>query len=205
VANVASGDTFGAQVGVVNVGGDVVGAQIGVLNIASTVKGTQVGVLNIAGESTAPVGLLNIITRGRFRAAAWASETSVANVSVKLGSKHVYSFGVAGFSPWGQARIGLGLGVGVQVDVGRFYGQLEADVRTLSTPSRLFQTASLQVTQRLVLGWQVTEAFSLFAGPSFSQLTAFDGSDLTAATPFGVSTSPNVRLVPGVVVGAQLF
>ncbi|MCU0696592.1 MAG: caspase family protein [Myxococcaceae bacterium] len=205
VVNAAFGDGLGAQMGVVNVGGDVVGAQVGVLNIASTVKGTQVGVVNIAGESTAPVGLLNVITRGRFRAAAFTGETSVANVSLKLGSKHVYSFGVASYSPWDTGRLGLGLGLGVQVNVGDFYGQLESDVRSLSQPSRLFSSQQLLVTQRFVVGWQFSESFSVFAGPSFAQLISFDGSDPAPLTPWGFSTSSTVRLVPGVTVGVQLF
>ncbi|MDX2010648.1 MAG: caspase family protein [Myxococcaceae bacterium] len=204
-ANAALGDGLGAQVGVVNVGGDVVGAQVGVLNIASSVKGTQVGVLNIAGESSAPVGLLNVITRGRFRAAVFAGETSVANVSVKLGSKHVYSFGIASYSPWDAGRLGFGLGLGVQVNVGSFYGQLEGDVRSLSAPSRLFSSQQVLTTQRFVVGWQLGEAFSVFAGPSFSQLVSFDGTDPAPLTPWGFSPSSRVRLVPGVTVGVQLF
>jgi hypothetical protein len=205
VTNVALGDTLGAQVGVLNIGGDVVGAQVGVLNIASTVKGTQVGVLNIAKESTAPVGLLNVITKGQFRAAAFASETAVANLTVKLGSRHVYSFGIASYAPWDTGRVGLGLGLGVQVSLGNFYGQLEGDVRTLSQPTRLFQSQNLLTTQRLVVGWQVTEAFSVFAGPSFSQLVSFDGSDPAPLSPWGFSTSSRVRLVPGLTIGVQLF
>lgn len=203
--NVATGDLMGAQVGVLNIGGDVVGAQVGVINIASTVKGSQVGVVNISKETTAPVGLLNVITQGRFRAAAWASETSVANVGVKLGSPNVYSFGVAGYAPWGGARLSLGLGLGIHLDFGRFYGQLEADVRSLAPASRVFQESTLLVTQRLVIGWQAAGAFSVFAGPSLSSLLTFDGSDPSSLSPWGFSTSSRMRLVPGLAVGVQLF
>ena len=89
--NIATEPSWGVQVGLLNVGGEVTGTQLGLLNIASHVKGAQVGLLNIAQTSDAPIGLLNIITRGHVKLAAWTNETSVANVALKLGGAHVYS------------------------------------------------------------------------------------------------------------------
>ncbi|MBL8940096.1 MAG: caspase family protein [Archangium sp.] len=204
--NVASGVVTGAQVGVLNIGGDVTGAQVGVLNIASTVKGTQIGVLNIARESDAPIGILNVITKGQFRAAVWANETQVVNLAVKLGSRNVYSYGTVGLNPRDGARLFAGLGLGLHLDFGRFYGQLEADTGTLMWLSTITRPADvLAVNERLTVGYQFADAFSVFAGPSFTQLVSFTRSDLTALSPWGIDPRQGVRLVPGIVIGAQLF
>ncbi len=204
--NLASGFVTGAQVGVLNIGGDVTGAQIGVLNIASTVKGTQIGVLNIAKESDAPIGLLNVITKGQFRAAVWANETQVVNLGVKLGSRHVYSYGSVGLNPRDGTRLFAGLGLGLHLDFGKFYGQLEADTGTLTTLSAIGRPSDvLAVNERLTVGYQFADAFSVFAGPSFTQMVSFSRSDITALSPWGFDPRQGVRLVPGIVIGAQLF
>lgn len=204
--NLAGGSfVTGAQVGVLNVGGDVTGAQIGVLNIATTVKGTQVGVVNISAETTAPVGLLNIITKGRFRSAVWANETSVVNLAAKLGSRHVYSFGALGLNPRDSGHFSAVLGVGVHLDFGRFYGQFEADAGSLMSLARPVPGHSLVVSERVVIGYQFADAFSVFAGPSMTQLVSFNNADVTRYTPWGVDLRSGSRLVPGFVIGAQLF
>lgn len=204
--NIASGIATGAQVGVLNIGGDVTGAQIGVLNIASTVKGTQIGLLNIAKESDAPIGLLNVITKGQFRAAVWTNETQVVNVAAKLGSKHVYSQLTVGLNPRDGSRLFGGLGLGLHLDFGKFYGQLEADVGNLYVPNAIFRNTDVfLVTQRLTVGYQFADAFSVFVGPSFTQMVSFSQSDIRALSPWGFDPRQGVRLTPGVVVGAQLF
>lgn len=203
--NVVTGPVTGAQVGVLNVGGDVTGAQVGVLNIATTVKGTQVGLLNIAKESTAPIGLLNVITKGTFRTAVWANEMQVVNVAVKLGSRNVYSQVTGGVNPRSGTRLSLSLGLGLHLDFGPFYGELEADVGNLYEPASLFRNANLLLlNQRLMVGYQFTPVISAFAGPSFTQVVSFTRSDVTGLTPWGFDTGPGVRLVPGFVAGAQL-
>lgn len=205
-ANVALGGfVAGAQIGVVNIGGEVTGAQVGVVNIASTVRGTQVGLLNISKDTTAPIGLLNVMTQGRFRAAAWVSETSLVNVSAKLGSRHVYSQATLGWNPRQGGQLSFGLGLGLHLDFGKFYGQLEADVGTVAPAASLFMANVLQVNERLVVGYQFADAFSVFVGPSFTQLVAFDDADVAGLTPWGFSPSARVRIVPGIVAGVQLF
>ena len=49
------------------------------------------------------------------------------------------------------------------------------------------------------------DAFSVFAGPSFTQMISFSRSDVTALAPWGLAPSQSVRLIPGFVIGAQLF
>lgn len=195
----------GAQLGVLNVGGDVTGAQIGVVNIATTVKGTQIGVVNVATESDAPIGLLNVITNGRFRAAVWANETQVVNVSAKLGNKNVFSFVTLGLNPRSGGRALAALGLGLHLDFGRFYGQLEAEAGNLYSFGRPFVTDTFVANQRLLVGYQFVDAFSVFAGPSLTQVVSFTRSDVTQVTPWGLELGQGSRLVPGFVIGAQLF
>ncbi len=207
VANVAWGESTGAQLGVLNIGGDVSGAQVGLLNIAKTVRGTQVGLLNIAQESDAPVGLLNIITRGKLHLAAWADETSVANVAVKLGSPNVYSFAVGGVNPRalnGKTVFSLGLGIGVRARFGRWYGELEASYESLTPVSSTLTTTGFDANARLNLGFQLVDGVAVFAGPQLGTFVSF-GPDLRGLTPWGFDVSSRVRLVPGVVLGAQFL
>ncbi|MDP1915771.1 MAG: caspase family protein [Myxococcales bacterium] len=204
--NLAGGSfVTGAQVGVLNIGGDVTGAQVGVINIATTVKGTQIGVVNVAAETTAPVGLINIITQGRFRASVWTNETSVVNLAAKLGSRHVYSFAALGLNPRAGGHVAAVLGLGVHLDFGRFYGQFEADTGSLISLVRPLPSDTLVVSERLVIGYQFADAFSVFAGPSMTQLVSFTRADVTPLTPWGFELRSGSRLVPGFVIGAQLF
>ncbi len=206
VVNVAGGGAFaGAQVGVLNIGGDVAGAQVGVVNIAGNVKGTQIGVLNIAGTSTAPIGLVNAITKGAFRTSVWAGETNVVNLALKLGSKNVYSYAVAGLNPRAGGIYSLGLGLGLKLDFGRWYGQLESDVSSMYAFSRPLMGDALQVNERLVVGYQLFDVFSVYAGPQFTQIVSFTGADVSGRTSFGLSPSQGVRLAPGLVLGVQLL
>lgn len=207
-ANFGFAESFGGQLGVINVGGDVTGAQIGVLNIAKSVTGTQIGLINIAQTSSAPVGLISVITQGKFNVAAWANETSVANLALKAGSRHVYSLLVGSLNPRGGTYLGAGLGLGVRAFFGeRWYGELEGTCQSL-LPTRPATPMFLSADLRLNVGYQLFERFSVFAGPQLQTLVAFDStnsSTLRALSPWGFDPSSSVRLVPGVVVGVQVL
>ncbi|MDP1827829.1 MAG: caspase family protein [Archangium sp.] len=209
VANVAWGEAWGAQVGVLNIGGDVTGAQVGLLNIAKTVRGTQVGLLNIAQTSDAPVGLLNIITRGHLHLAAWTNETSVANVAVKVGGANVYSFLMGGVNPRGangKVNLSYGLGLGVRARFGRWYGELEGSFEDLHQPGQTWQSSVFSTGARLNVGFQLFERFAVFAGPQLHTHIAINAlQDVRTLSPWGFDVSDRVRLVPGVVLGAQFL
>ncbi len=209
VANLGWADSWGAQIGVLNVGGDVTGTQIGLLNIAKNVKGAQIGLLNIAQTSTAPVGLLNIITRGKFNFAAWTSETAVANVALKLGSPNVYSYVSAGLNPrgpTGHSNVALGLGLGARLHFGRWYGELEGGVDALQPLGLPWVGSTLSSTARINVGFQLFDALAIFAGPHLDVVTAVtNDQDVRTLSPWGFDVSPRVRLVPGFVLGAQFL
>ncbi len=209
VLNIAAGEAWGAQVGVLNIGGDVTGTQIGVLNIAKSVSGTQIGVVNIAQTSDAPIGLLNIITRGNLHLAAWTNETSVVNVAVKAGGKNVYSFLMGGLNPRGaNGRINLsyGLGLGVRARFGRWYGELEGSFEDLHQPGLAWQSSVFSTGARLNVGFQLFERMAVFAGPQFHTHIAINTmQDVRTLSPWGFDVSDRVKLVPGFVLGAQFL
>jgi hypothetical protein len=213
VLNVAPASSWGAQIGVVNVGGDLTGGQLGVINIASRVKGAQVGVINIAQTSDAPVGLLNIITRGKVKLAAWTSETSVANVAFKIGGQHVYSTLSLGLNPYGSVgrpywSLGFGLGVRVPV-VERWYGEVEATFDTLSPMPKdgvVWETGAFATGLRVNVGFQLLEGVAVFAGPQVQVMASFlSNRPVAKLSPWGFDLASGYRLVPGVVLGVQFL
>lgn len=207
--NGAFGDVTGGQFGLLNIGGDVVGTQIGLLNIAKSVKGLQLGLLNIAQESSAPVGLLNIITRGKLRLAAWGSETNAVNLALKVGGSHVYSFLVAGVNPRvveTNPHFSYGLGLGVHVTSGRWFGEIEGSFEDVHRfGGRAFESQAFDVTARVNIGFQIAEKFGVFAGPQLHTHIAMATEDVRVLSSIGVDLSSRVRLVPGIVVGLQVF
>lgn len=211
LANVGMAEFGGIQAGLLNIGGDVTGGQIGLLNIARSVKGTQIGLLNIAQTSTAPIGLLNVITQGRLNVAVWGNETSVANIALKYGSQNVYAFAMGGVNPrgaGGKANLSYGLGLGVRLRFDKFYGELEGSFEDLhqldgamSWNSSVFSTGG-----RLNVGYQLFEKLAVFAGPQLHTLVAInDNQSVRVLSPWGFDTSARVRIVPGFVIGAQFL
>jgi hypothetical protein len=212
VVNVAPGAGTGGQLGLVNVGGDLAGAQVGLVNIAAHVAGAQVGLLNIAETSDAPVGLLNIITRGRAKLAVWTNETSVANVAFKLGGEHVYSSLSVGFnprSPAGKPYFSYGVGLGGRATFGRFHGELEAsfeDLHPFPGTGVVWEEGVFSTGLRLNVGYQLLEGVAVFAGPQVHALVSLLPERTPASlTPWGFDASAAVRVVPGFVVGAEFL
>lgn len=210
VVNVAPGSGWGGQLGLVNVGGEVSGAQVGLINVASHVKGLQLGLVNVAKTASAPIGLVNVITEGRFHLAAFAAETSVANVAVKAGSPHVYGLASVGFNPRGtvagQVHVAFGLGLGGRVRKDKWYGEVEAQTEVLQRVggpwSGVVQSAGLRVN----VGFQAWERFAFFAGPQLHVHVALANSgDVRALSSWGFDVASSVRLVPGLVAGVQVF
>ncbi len=209
--NVAAGNVVGAQLGVLNIGGDVDGSQIGVINIARRVRGLQLGVVNV-GESSVPIGLVNVLTKGRYGVAAWANETSVANLSLKMGTDTVYSFVMAGVNPrdaGGRALYGFGAGLGVRLRSDRLYGELEGSCEGLHSTApgtQFWATPALSTGLRLNVGWQLWEHFAVFAGAQLHTHVALSSTrDVKSLSPWGFDVDPRVRLVPGLALGIQVL
>jgi len=171
-----------------------------------------VGVLNIAETSDAPVGLLNIITRGRPKLALWTNETSVANLAFTLGGEHVYSALSLGFNPRGapgRPYFSYGLGVGVRATFDRWYGELEGsfeDLHPLPGNGVLWESGTFSTGLRLNVGFQLLERVAVFAGPQLhAVVSVLSGRTPASLTPWGFDVSGAVRLVPGFVAGVQFL
>lgn len=205
----ARGEFVGAQVGLINLGGDVRGAQVGLLNIASTVTGAQVGLVNIAKRSSAPIGLVNVMTQGHTRVAVWAAETSMVNVAVKVGGDHVFSSFNLGWVPLGKVKphLSYGFGVGAGTSLApRWTAEVEASVNQVQALSEQADDA-VMTTLKLTAGFRVTEMLTVLAGVQVSGLFALTPETaLAAMTPWGFSLGDGaVRLVPGVHLGIEVF
>lgn len=213
----------GAQISVLNIGGDVTGAQIGVVNIASgAVNGTQIGVFNYAREAEAPIGLLSIVSRGRFNLDVWADETSAANLGVKVGAKHVYGIfggGTSGKQTFdGNQRWTYGFGMGGHVPV-------ETPVLSFVNVELLHRQVGygnempydddgngiMLSTLRVGAGWQIAPRLAIIAGPSLNVSVATPEADarggfgfLGRSADLGGGRDVAVRMWPGFFAGLQI-
>jgi hypothetical protein len=224
--NVAE-DVTGFQLGVVNVSGAATGFRLGVVNVARETHGFQFGVVNVAerddGESFA---LLNLIGNGIHDVAAYATDTMLSNIAVKLGGRHLYSALLFGFTPGddlatgtedfkrGTRRIGIGFGLGwrAPIGLGRFEA-LEIEASSMNMHSDFGSgwdspptVSSLRVSALVNLAPHV----SLLAGAGANVSIAQDGRDadfnlgLPEYVHHGGTDGTTVRVYPGFVLGLQL-
>jgi hypothetical protein len=210
--NVA-GPVQGVQLSVLNVGGDVDGAQIGVFNVARSVRGLQLGVVNVADSLDGlPLGLVSVVGDGQFHLQAWASDLVPTNVSLKYGSRHVYTLLTIGRElqrPQDAQRWAIGAGLGGHLPLGRFY--LEVDASAYNVRRRIIETSddAVLAQARLVGGVKLLPRLSLFAGVTANVLT--DWGERTWDEQLGLGprlelggSGARVALWPGLVGGVQL-
>jgi hypothetical protein len=211
--NVA-GNVDGAQIaGAVNVvHGDVNGAQIsGAVNVASgRVHGLQLGVVNIADESDAPIGIVNVIAKGRHHVDAWGSETGMFMAGGQLGGKYTHAILGVGLRPGPDgARFAVAAGIGFHVDASE---RLGIDVDFLHHNLSTFATSnSVQMSQaRILFDFAIFSRGRVFAGPTFNVLESNDPKD-TSPSPYGAwtlsraSSDWHVSVWPGIALGARLL
>jgi len=211
--NVA-GNARGAQIaGAVNVvHGDVKGAQIsGAVNVASgRVHGLQLGVVNIADESDAPIGIVNVIAKGRHHVDVWGSESGLFMAGGQLGGKYTHAILGVGVRPGPDgARFAVGAGIGFHIDAGE---RLGIDVDFLHHDLSTFATSrSVQMSQaRVLFDFALFSRGRIFAGPTFNVLESNDPTD-TSPSPYGAWTVTraasewHVAVWPGIALGARLL
>ncbi len=227
--NVIAGETDGAQIGgAVNVSGavhgvqiagavnvvhgDVDGAQIsGAVNVASGhVRGLQLGVVNIADESDAPIGLVNVIAKGRHHVDVWGSETGLIMGGGQLGGKYTHAILGVGVRPGPDGvRFAFGGGIGFHADVSETLGidfdLLHHDLSAFTAAPKLVQLSQA----RLLFDFALTRGFRLFAGPTFNVLVSNDSTDVNPSV-YGSWTVSHpgdlhVALWPGITIGSRLL
>jgi hypothetical protein len=230
-----SASVRGLQLGVVNVTGESAGAQISVVNVARRSRGFNFGVINIAREHQGETfGLINIIGNGIHDVAAYATESMLSNVELKLGSRHVYTSFIFAYQPGddlvdpmhfarGSRRYGLGLGVGYRqpLDLGRLRF-LEIQATSLALQSRLGRSpegdvavnfgggdsAPLLASARAVVGVELARGLMAIGGLSMNVAIGWSGRDADIGPHFldriDSSGGTTVRQYPGVLLGLEI-
>lgn len=207
-------DLRGAQISMLNIAGSVTGIQAGLINIATgTVAGTQVGLLNYATHMLgAPLGLLNIVARnGTLKPTVWMSDTALANVGIKLGSKQVYTLlAVGAWSSAERAGFAVGAGLGGHVHVLEdFFVDFDATLYRMEERIKITSDSSWMMQVRLTPGWQWTDNIAVVAGPVLnldfaSRDKETPGYRPTYAKTIGGRLGPSA-IWPGFSVGLQFF
>ncbi|HYO71900.1 MAG TPA: hypothetical protein VEU33_38070 [Archangium sp.] len=209
--NIAS-HLSGAQFSLLNVGGDVSGAQVGLLNVGRRVKGLQLGLINVASEADSSMGLLSFVGNGQQHVQAWGSEMAMANVTLKLGGRHMHTLFTVGLRPEREGRQRLwsaGLGVGGHIPVGHFFVDVDALAHSLHTGGFIEPSGHLLAQLRLVAGWQPYRHFAIFGGLTANTLVSFVDEEVQGVDRFNLgavydSERVRVQTWPGLIAGLQI-
>ncbi len=203
----------GLQLSVINVGGDVEGAQVGVVNIARKVTGLQLGVVNVSKEMYgAPIGLVSVAGNGQVHLQAWASDVALTNVSLKYGSRYLYSLVTVGRDtqrPARERRWLLGLGFGGHVPLGRAFVDLDATAYDARTSIISSSSDAVFSQLRVVAGYKLARHLAVFGGVTgnvlvdWGERTWGDVGLLGGAWEHDEGRS-RVAVWPGLVAGVQL-
>ncbi|MDB4991035.1 MAG: hypothetical protein JWN04_6213 [Myxococcaceae bacterium] len=161
VVNVTVGKLTGLQGAVANYAGSTHGAQLGVANIsAGEVRGTQIGLFNYADKSTASIGLLSVVRRGRTSIDLLAQpDTGTLTAGITHGSKYVHnSYGVGTRIGRDGQRLVASAGIGVRVVSTSL---LRVDLDAIGSH---FITGHMNKTSTGTAGLRAPVTFMLFRG-----------------------------------------
>ena len=205
----------GTQIGMVNIAPGGIGTQIGLLNIAGHVETSQVGLLNISGRmSGLPIGLISFVKNNPLHLQLWGSDTEVANLGVRLGSRHVYSLLMVGSYPHGDlGRWSSGFGIGGHIPLGvRLFLNVDLITRGVAYTDESredtwwYDERTVLNKLRLAFGWEQHKWLSVFGGVSLNFLV----SDRRNTSDFGFGfdrvyqrDDTTVRVWPGFFAGVQ--
>jgi hypothetical protein len=211
--NSVAGTMTGVQVGTLNLSGDMSGAQLGFINVGKKVNGTMIGLVNVADDvDGVPIGIASVTKSGGVHPQIWTSSATVANLGVKLATKHTYTmpsghyhraydrdFVGAGFTIGGHIPINnTETNVGPYVDTDLSFAWLYAPERSASlTSSGAVDTYHLHLFQprvRAMFGWHFAEHFAIYGGAGLlAQMRLIrDGEEAI------------IRLGPEFVLGVEL-
>jgi hypothetical protein len=171
-----------------------------------------------------PIGLVNYAGNGMFAPTMWFSDTSVANLGLKMGSKHTYGIYGIGLQPvkddgWFSGILGFGGHMDWNpwwLEIDMVYHQLfplddPTDVNDLDILSKL----------RFLAGYRVHEDVSLYFGPTLNLMISSDRKDIGPDISFFKLTDDvkkkdnrdegeepsfdkiHLKFYPGFVVGVQ--
>ena len=205
----------GTQISIVNIAPGEIGTQIGLFNLAGHVRTSQIGLLNVSGRmSGVPIGLISFVKDNPLHLQLWGSDTEVANLGVRLGSRHVYSLLMVGSYPHGDlGRWSSGFGIGGHIPLGK---QLFLNVDFITRgvgytdeseeETWWYDEQTVLNKLRLGFGWERHKWFSVFGGLSLNFLV----SDRRDTSDFGYGFDRvyqrddiTVRIWPGFFAGVQ--
>ncbi len=205
----------GTQIGVANIALGGIGTQIGLLNIAGHVSTTQVGLLNVSGRmSGIPIGLISFVKDNPLHLQLWGSDTEVANLGIRVGSRHVYSLLMVGSYPHGDlGRWSSGFGVGGHIPLSkRLFLNVDFITRRIGYTDEWaeetwwYDERTVLNKLRLGFGWEQHKWLSVFGGVSLNFLI----SDRGDTSDFGYGfehvfrrDDTTVRIWPGFFAGVQ--
>lgn len=191
--NVASGDFRGIQAS-------------GFLNIADTFHGLQLGIINVANKHRGvPIGLFNYVHEVGVRMDTWVDDTGLVTLAARSGNRHVASYlGAATYAHNGTQRGGVLFGLGYDAfPHNRIRTSLDAMYYTLS-----FTDLTALLKLRFVVGVQIIEGVSVFAGPTFNAYASPEDKRyrLTSRSSYDSKRSNTwYQLWPGFVAGIRLL
>jgi hypothetical protein len=226
-----AGTAEGAQIAPINLASNTNGLQLGVVNLASHGRGLSFGVINLAREHDGETfGLLNLIGNGIHSVAAYATDTMLGNLELKLGSRHLYTGFQFAYQPgndlatgqerfeYSSRRWGFGLGIGYRqpLSAGRLRF-LEVEASALNVRSSFRSSAfgfesdgdrPMLASLRALLGIGIAGNVSAIVGISANTAIAWGGRDLDIGSGLLQATQHSgettVREYPGVVLGLQM-
>lgn len=180
--NVAGGDVKGAQgAGFMNIaGGRMEGLQAaGFINVAGTVKGVQLsGFINVCDSiDGVPLGVISVVKKNGYRKLGFSmNEVQYANISFRLGVRHLYnifSFGKP-FGPGSRWMLGGGLGTELGLTERTtlsIEGTVHQELWIPNPENRYFfysDRRNFYNSARFLFGWNMENTVSLHVGPTFN-------------------------------------
>ena len=206
IANVATGDSEGLQVALVDVtAGRLQGSQIGLVSVARAAN-VQVGLVNVADDADVQVGLVNLDLHGRVAVDAWSKpEAGTLLLGVKHGPPHshtVYALEVnaATGRPWAAFGLGAHLTPARRVSVDIDLLQHVQLITTSTAPNQLSEL-------RVLLGYELLPHVTVFAGPTYNVALVTDPghADLPGyASLLTTNASTTVHAWPGAALGLEV-
>ncbi|MCB9554344.1 MAG: caspase family protein [Myxococcales bacterium] len=202
-----AGAVDGAQIAPITVARDLDGMQLGVINVAREVDGLQFGVINVADDVDGlSFAVIPVIANGTHVLETFASELAVANLGLRLGTRHFHNIYSVGVNPLdGAKRFTWSFGFGGHFTLGDV---LWLDLDLLGqgvVPDFDFGRDPFTVsTLRLLVGAQLFPHLAVYGGASWN--ATFDerdfefGFDPSVETELGDVT---LRQWPGAVVGLR--
>ncbi|ALL05799.1 hypothetical protein AQ505_10030 [Pedobacter sp. PACM 27299] len=171
--NIAQKNVSASQLaGFMNTASDVKGSQFaGFINIAKKVKGIQAaGFINIADSSDYPIGIINLVKKGKKTISLTMDETQTGMLSFRSGGKVTYGILGIGYNLKNKKEVyAMEAGIGAhwfQTTAFRLNTELSATVLESFKSGEYFKSA-LRILPALKLG----NHLELFGGPSFNFLS----------------------------------